>query len=124
MPLKVQPTEILTLQNMKNYKQGLLSLIRFKFIYLLFSGIFIVLSCKSALYLPTEAHTSAGISLKELQIGRELYVNRCGSCHTLYLPEQFTPTHWKSTLEVMKPKAKLTSAECNLITKYLNKGRL
>jgi len=111
---------------MKDSKQDLPYLMRFKFISVLCLATIlavVAISCKSALYVPSEADASASVSLKQLQAGRLIYVNRCGSCHSLYLPEQFTPAKWRTNLNEMKPKAKLTDQEYTLVYRYLCRGK-
>ncbi len=84
-------------------------------------AVLILLSaCSPALYIPSMADaTRTGISADSLLIGRKLYVNHCGSCHNLHLPEQYTRTHWEEEIYFMKCKAKLTENEAKLITQFV-----
>jgi mono/diheme cytochrome c family protein len=78
-------------------------------------------ACSPALYIPSAADASrTGISTDSLMIGRKLYVNHCGSCHNLHLPEQYTRTHWEDEIYFMKRKAKLTENEARLITQFVS----
>ena len=98
----------------------------FKFILasaLISVSLFFVVSCKTALYVPTEANLTQGTSLKDLQDGREIYSNRCGRCHWLHAPEKYSPDQWKTYLNKMRKRAKLNDAEYSLVEKYVNKGR-
>lgn len=74
-------------------------------------------SCATELYLPTKAIEK--IPLEDLKKGRILYVNNCGSCHKLELPNKYTDTQWKANLNEMQPKAAITNAEKQLIFDYL-----
>jgi mono/diheme cytochrome c family protein len=74
------------------------------------------------LYIPSLADVTANATLKELQDGRTLYIDNCGACHSYYLPESFTPSQWRSILPAMTPRTSLTSAQIQLVTKYLTKG--
>jgi nitrate/TMAO reductase-like tetraheme cytochrome c subunit len=60
-----------------------------------------------------------GVSTDSLLIGRNLYVNHCGSCHNLHLPEQYTRAHWEKEMPEMQRKAKISDEETRLITKFL-----
>lgn len=91
----------------------------------IFSIIFTILitgitGCKQALYFPgREDSLKTGISADSLVLGRTLYVNNCGSCHSLFLPERFTATEWTKMLSEMQKKAKCSNQETALIKNYL-----
>ncbi|MFA5327999.1 MAG: hypothetical protein WC384_09425 [Prolixibacteraceae bacterium] len=77
-------------------------------------------ACSPALYLPTLADADlTGVSTDSLLIGRTLYVNNCGSCHNLHLPEQFTRRHWEKEIPEMRQKAKISAEEAKLITNFI-----
>lgn len=86
------------------------------------------ISCKknstSALYTPAEADTTPSATLKELQEGRTLYINNCGSCHDLYSPDDLSLSQWKMAIAVMGPKTILTTPQILLISKYVTRGKL
>jgi len=103
-----------------------------EFCYVFFLLILIITSgsCKKdstvsedALYFPTVTDITANATLQELQQGRELYISYCNRCHGYYLPESYTPTEWKNTLNSMGPKAGVSSSDLSLVTKYLCKGK-
>ncbi len=75
--------------------------------------------CSSALYKPTPENVTSDASLQELQEGRKLYLNKCGGCHTLILPEKHNAKQWKYWVDTMQVKAKINPAEKELILKYL-----
>jgi hypothetical protein len=77
-----------------------------------------------SLYVPTDSDATASATLTDLQQGRSLYISNCASCHSLYLPESFTATRWKSIMPTMTPRTNLTSSEILLVTKYVSKGKL
>ncbi|NVO21661.1 MAG: hypothetical protein HXX13_18320 [Bacteroidetes bacterium] len=77
----------------------------------------------SALYVPSASDVTNSATLADLQAGRTLYINHCGDCHELYLPESFSATQWRSILPNMTPRTNLTSAEVSLVTKYVTKGK-
>lgn len=79
-------------------------------------------SCTSALYKPTASHETATASLAQLQAGRKAYVQKCGSCHTLFLPEKYTKQEWKHWLSEMQEEAKLDTLQKQQILLYLTKG--
>ena len=78
-------------------------------------------SCSTALYIPTENQSTSVTSYKELLEGREIYINKCGGCHSLIIPEKFNAEEWNKWVEDMEPKAKLSGEEKQLILKYLTK---
>ncbi len=78
--------------------------------------------CSAALYVPSLSDVSPQASLPELNAGRELYAGRCGSCHTLQLPERFQENEWKQHLDKMRQRARLTDREYELVRKYLAVG--
>ena len=44
-------------------------------------------------------------------MGRTTFVNRCGRCHGLPLPEEYTTGRWVSILEIMARRARLNSQD-------------
>ena len=52
--------------------------------------------------------------------GRELFASKCGGCHKLYNPDQFTSAEWDSLLFLMKRKAKIVEEQKNEIYKWIN----
>ncbi len=81
-----------------------------------------VFACSTALYLPKESTRISKEDLREMQKGRVAYINKCGSCHSLFLPEKYTPGQWKAQVERMATKAHLTSLEEEEILKYVTKN--
>ncbi|MFZ4583013.1 MAG: hypothetical protein ACOYM7_10230 [Paludibacter sp.] len=84
--------------------------------------IVVIAACKSALYMPSSNNTAKGADISKLQQGRELYINKCGSCHTLFAPEKYNKTDWAKWVNRMAPKAKLTEEQKVLVQAYLTKG--
>jgi len=101
------------------------------YLYLTFLVIAIIFmsGCKksivdaNSLYTPTDADITATATLTELQQGRTLYLNKCGSCHGLYSPDAYTPSQWIGVMSNMAPKANLSTSEKQLISKYVSRGR-
>ena len=90
----------------------------------------IVSSCKKdiitgagSLYVPTTTDVTATANLADLQSGHTLYLNSCGSCHSLYSPDSYSSSNWTSILVSMAPKAGLTSSEKSLVLKYVTRGK-
>lgn len=105
---------------------------RLNLIGLLGFGILLfVSSCKKdtftsnsgSLYVPATADVTTTATLTDLQNGRTLYVNKCGSCHNLYSPDSYSSANWSSILTSMAPKAGLTSTEKSLVLKYVTRGK-
>jgi len=84
-------------------------------LFILFYG------CGSSLKVPTIVDAkSSGISIDTLLKGRELYINNCGACHNLYLPNKHTDREWEETMKSMQKKAKITDSQASIILKYLS----
>ena len=80
----------------------------------------VILACSPALYIPKLADSQkAGVSVDSLAMGRKIYVNNCSSCHSLYLPDQFTRGEWAKVMPVMQRKAKIDNEQRRMIVKYL-----
>lgn len=82
-----------------------------------------VFACGTALYIPTETQETANTSIKDLNDGRAAYINKCGGCHSLVVPEKYTPNDWVKWVDKMEDKAKITPLEKEQILKYLAKGK-
>ena len=80
----------------------------------------VIFSCSQSLYVPTLADSQKnGVSTDTLVLGRNLYVNNCGSCHSLYQPERYTKSEWDKVMPKMQKKANCNNMETAIITKYL-----
>jgi mono/diheme cytochrome c family protein len=75
------------------------------------------------LYVPTNADVTANATLVELQQGRTLYINNCGVCHSLYSPDDYSATQWKSIISGMAPRTDMNASQVNLVTKYVSRGK-
>lgn len=109
--------------NLKKYNLEFYFRMSYKKFFLV-SGLFIcLLGCATALYVPTQQKaTASGTTLDSLQQGRKVYVNSCGSCHTLFLPEQYTTPQWERYTNSMQKRAKIDNQQKALILKYLSAG--
>jgi mono/diheme cytochrome c family protein len=77
----------------------------------------------SALYVPTTADVTANATLEELQQGRALYIDNCGSCHGLYSPDDYSASQWHSIMNSMAPRTHMSAAQISLVTKYVTRGK-
>ena len=73
-------------------------------------------------YVPTAADATATATLADLQAGRTLFINNCGRCHTLPIPDDYSASQWKSILPGMTSRTSLTTAEVTQLTKYVTRG--
>ncbi len=86
-------------------------------------GILLVLTtCKPALYFPSAEVVPNPELLGQLKAGRDFYIAKCGSCHTLILPEKFIADDWHVWVDKMKEKVVLSEKEKDLILMYLIHG--
>lgn len=87
----------------------------------------VALSCTktptSALYVPVSSDATATATLAELQQGRTLYIDNCGSCHNLYSPDDYSKTSWTNIMSSMTPKTSLNASQVTLVTKYVTRGK-
>ena len=95
-----------------------------KYIYSLCLLGVIVYSCKTQQTISPTSETNsniANLSNEEiLKKGEDLYSLRCGRCHGLPTPSEYTVADWKPIMAAMAPKAKLTAEETNWVLAYVN----
>ena len=82
----------------------------------------LVFACSTALYVPRGSALISKEEFKEMQQGRAAYINKCGNCHSLVLPEKYDPMEWKVQIERMATKADLTPLEKMEIMRYVTKN--
>jgi mono/diheme cytochrome c family protein len=75
----------------------------------------LVYACSQTLYVPTDDMSQ----YEQLTAGRKLYVDHCSGCHNLHFPHEFTADQWKTQLEEMQVKAKISDDQKELIFQYL-----
>ncbi len=77
-------------------------------------------ACSPALYIPTmDDAIRTKVSADSLTLGRTLYINHCGSCHNLHLPEHYTRKQWEKELPEMQQKAKISDEDAKLIRNFV-----
>ncbi|MFZ4413517.1 MAG: hypothetical protein ACOYOV_10575 [Bacteroidales bacterium] len=77
-------------------------------------------ACVASLYLPSENDAQTlNIPLNTLLEGRELYIQKCRSCHNLHLPSEYSKHEWGLILNKMQKPAKLNPSQRILIGNYL-----
>ena len=57
--------------------------------------------------------------MPDLDEGKTVFTNRCGNCHDLPLPEQFTEKRWEGILSYMIPRARLSNEQGIHVTAFL-----
>lgn len=108
--------------SLKKYNSVYYFRMRFKvFIPALFvMGAVLAYQCSVGLQIPTQEDVhKSGTSLDTLIKGREMYIENCGSCHNLYLPEKYTQAQWNQNLDEMQKRAKISTEQTEFIRKYL-----
>lgn len=75
--------------------------------------------CSPALYVPTSADVQPGTSLAMLQLGRQVYAERCGSCHRLHAPDSHRPEEWPALVQRMHQRARLDSVQQAAVLAFL-----
>jgi len=97
-----------------------------KYIYSLCLLGVIVYSCKTQQTNPSVATTEtsapmAALTNEEmLKKGEDLFNLKCGRCHGLPSPADFTAADWKSIIASMAPKAKLSAEQSSWVLAYVS----
>ena len=94
-----------------------------KYIYSLCLVGVIVYSCKTQQTTTATETSTATANLtneKKKKKGADLFNLRCGRCHDLPKPSDFTVEDWKPIMASMAPKAKLNAEETNWVLAYVN----
>lgn len=65
-----------------------------------------------------------GVTQGVLEEGRQKYVDRCGGCHSLHLPSEYTESEWKEAVDSMQSRAKVSPEEKEKILTYLFVARM
>ncbi len=105
---------------MKKYNLEYYFLMYFKKLVIILIITTILIECATPLYLPTEIDAkNCNTSVEKLKMGRELYLKKCGGCHSLYLPSQYTKHEWQKIMNEMQKPAKINNYQKELIIKYL-----
>lgn len=55
----------------------------------------------------------------DIELGKTIFTTRCGRCHDLPKPEQYTAQRWDGILLSMIPKARLSDEQGVHLTAYL-----
>lgn len=50
---------------------------------------------------------------------RRFYEARCGACHVAYPRDDYAPSEWPKILDVMAPRAGLTSSQRERVLRYV-----
>ena len=85
-------------------------------------------SCKKnlssdSLYTPTAADVTSTATLADLEAGRNLFISKCGACHSLYSPDSYSAASWKSIVPNMAARTNLTAAQITQVIKYVSRGK-
>lgn len=56
---------------------------------------------------------------QDLEEGRTLYERRCGTCHELYAPQEYSRASWPRYVKRYGPRSGLTPADREKVTAYL-----
>lgn len=88
------------------------------------SFILLLSQCAPKFYTPSEANATATATLEELNKGKTLLMDKCGSCHATPSPRKHDSNGWVTTLDRMQPQAKISDNEKALIFKYLTSDKI
>jgi cytochrome c5 len=59
------------------------------------------------------------VTLAELREGNTIYREKCSKCHENFEITKFSEKKWKHEIDDMSPKAELTAAEKDKLTKFI-----
>jgi mono/diheme cytochrome c family protein len=68
---------------------------------------------------PVTSVDSATVNAAIVATGQKVFVGKCGKCHELKQPAQFTKERWVGIVNWMAPKAKATDEEKAQILAYV-----
>ncbi|MFM2290475.1 MAG: hypothetical protein RIS29_288 [Bacteroidota bacterium] len=87
--------------------------------YLIYGSLFILMGCsttkKTAIVNVPEVKLTA-----EITQGKEIYDNKCGKCHKLFAPAEFSRKRWPGIVDNMQRKAKITDEQKALVVAYVS----
>lgn len=66
---------------------------------------------------------ASDLSPRQLHDARDLYDVKCAKCHKFYDPAEYSQQEWDVWMRKMSRKAKLKSAQSELLGKYLQTFR-
>lgn len=83
----------------------------------------LVVSCKSKSTASTTVTTSTPakkeISAVNYAMGKDLFESKCGKCHDLPKPTQYSAEKWVGIMKAMAPKAKMDDSQSTLVYDYV-----
>ncbi len=60
-----------------------------------------------------------GTTVADLEHGRQIYLERCSSCHQPVAPARVTPADWPGHIAEMKGRAHLSDEQARLVERYV-----
>lgn len=89
-------------------------------------GVLLLVGCSASLLPPDTSNVErarslkSSVTLQELHEGYRAYRAKCGGCHGLYLPSEYTAEQWSSHVSRMARKSRLVEGEEQMIILYLS----
>lgn len=68
---------------------------------------------------PVIADVPSAPTPESISQGKELYDAKCGNCHKLFTPSDFSAEHWVPILKRMQKQAKLDDLQMKLVDDYV-----
>jgi hypothetical protein len=88
-------------------------------------ALLLLVACAPALLRPTVEDEQraqvrySGMTLVRLNQGHQLYIEKCGGCHNLFTPPQFSEEKWKKVLPDMAKRSSMNAAQYELVEQYI-----
>lgn len=89
------------------------------FSLVLMSALVVACSPKTTESVSHKTETSTKTLSTEALQGKELYANKCGTCHKLEPIHEFSEEKWRKIIPPMAKKAKIDANQENLILTYV-----
>lgn len=93
------------------------------FFLIIFTALFVC--CSPIVFKPTVEDADlaktkwSDASMEQLNSGFKIYVAKCGGCHLLHTPTEFSEKQWLEILPEMGEKSKLDHVDYDLVLKYV-----
>ena len=89
---------------------------KFKTIALTIILFITIFACSQGYIVNMNAHTN-------YSEGRDLYMSKCGVCHQLFNPSNYTKDEWNKNMVVMQKKSKIDDDQKNEILNWILETR-
>ena len=83
-------------------------------------SLIILMGCSTTKQVAKKEIKKEVVTIDAVKSGKELYDNRCGKCHKLFAPTDYSIKRWPGIVDSMQPKANITDEQKAQILAYLS----